>query len=79
MPSPFASRSVERHYARGAVGLLALLAAVVGAAAATPAALALLIVTVVSWRGCPTCWMVGLIQTHERQACADGSCARARG
>jgi hypothetical protein len=75
MSSRFASRSLQRHYARGALGLLALVAAFVGAAAATPAALTLLIVTVVSWRGCPTCWVVGLIQTHERAACSDGSCA----
>jgi hypothetical protein len=71
-PSPLASRSIKRHYARGALGLLALIAAVAGAAVATPAALALLIVTVVAWRGCPTCWAVGLMQTRE--ACSDGSC-----
>jgi hypothetical protein len=70
--SPFASTSIKRHYARGALGLLALVAAVVGAALATPAALGLLILTVVAWRGCPTCWAVGLMQTRE--ACADGSC-----
>ncbi len=76
MPSsPLASRSVKQHYARGALGLLALVAAVAGAAA-TPAALALLIVTAVAWRGCPTCWAVGLMQTRE--ACSDGSCGRPR-
>ena len=74
--SPFASASVNRHYARGAVGLLALTAAVVGAAAGAPAALALLIVTVVAWRGCPTCWAVGLMETRadEARACGRGSC-----
>jgi hypothetical protein len=73
MPSsPLASSSIQRHYIRGAVGLIALIAAVVGAAVATPTALALLIVTVGAWRGCPTCWAVGLTQTRER--CADGSC-----
>jgi len=72
--SPFASRSIKRHYARGALGLLALVAAVVGAAVATPAALALLILTAVAWRGCPTCWAVGLMQTRE--ACPDGRCHR---
>jgi hypothetical protein len=76
MPSsPFASRSVPRHYMRGALGLLALVAALAGAAAATPAALALLIITPIAWRGCPTCWMVGLIQTHERRACSGRSCS----
>ena len=79
MPStPLASRSIKQHYARGALGLLALVAAVAGAAAGTPAALALLILTVAAWRGCPTCWAVGLIQTRERAACADGSCGNPR-
>jgi hypothetical protein len=72
MRSPLASRSVTRHYVRGALGLLALIAAVAGAAAGTPAALALLIVTAASWRGCPTCWAIGLIQTRE--ACSDQAC-----
>ena len=62
---PFASRSVARHYVRGAVGLLALILAFVGAALVSPVALLLLIVTVVAWRGCPTCWAVGLMQTRE--------------
>ena len=65
---PLASRSVGAHYVRGVVGLVALVLAVAGAAMATPAALALLIVTVVAWRGCPTCWAVGLMQTREAQA-----------
>ena len=67
--SYLASASVKRHYARGAVGLIALTAAVVGAAVATPAALVLLAVTVVSWRGCPTCWAIGLLETRDCQAC----------
>jgi hypothetical protein len=65
--SPFASASVKQHYARGALGLLALVLAVAGAALGAPAALALLIVTVAAWRGCPTCWTVGLMQTREQQ------------
>jgi hypothetical protein len=69
-----ASKSIRQHYVRGALGLLALVAAVVGSAAGTPAALGLLILTGAAWRGCPTCWAVGLMQTRERQRCADGSC-----
>lgn len=72
-PSPFASTSVKRHVLRGVIGLLALLGAVVGAALGAPAALLLLVVAVAAWRGCPTCWTVGLLQT--RQACAGGRCA----
>jgi hypothetical protein len=67
--SPFASRSTKEHYARGVIGLLALTAAAAGAASGAPAALALLIVTVAAWRGCPTCWAVGLMQTRECEAC----------
>ena len=40
-----------------------------------PAALALLIVTGAAWRGCPSCWAVGLARTPEREACTDGNCA----
>lgn len=69
---PFASRSVARHYVRGAVGLLALILAFAGAAVLSPAALLLLIVTVIAWRGCPTCWAIGLMQTRECAASRPG-------
>jgi hypothetical protein len=65
--SPFASASVKQHYARGALGLLALVLAFAGAALGVSAALLLLVVTVAAWRGCPTCWTVGLMQTREAQ------------
>lgn len=73
MRSPFASRSVRRHHVRGVVGLLAAIGGVLGAALGVPAAIALLLVTLVSWRGCPACWAIGLV--HTREACADGRCA----
>jgi hypothetical protein len=75
--SPLASGSVTRHYVRGAVGLVALAAGLAGAALGTAAALALLFVTVGAWRGCPTCWAIGLMQTRERERCAGAGC-RAR-
>ena len=75
--SPLASTSLRLHYLRGALGLLALFAAVAVAAAGVPAGLALLLVTVAAWRGCPTCWAVGLMQTRERAACRDGRCPSA--
>jgi len=62
--SPFASTSVRRHYARGALGLIAFVAALAGAAAGAPAAVVLLAVSVVAWRGCPTCWAIGLGHTR---------------
>ena len=76
--SPLASRSVNAHYSRGVLGLLSLLIAIIGAAAEVPAALALLIVTVAAWRGCPTCWAIGLMQTREGAVCRDGRCRRAQ-
>ena len=72
--SPFASSSVRRHYVRGAIGLLAVIAAVILAATGTPAGLALLVLTVAAWRGCPTCWAIGLQHTRERDACRTGRC-----
>jgi len=61
----FASASVPRHLLRGLIGV----AALIGTAALVPAVGAiglLLLVTPIAWRGCPTCWTVGLIQTMGR-------------
>lgn len=64
---PLASSTVGRHIARGVIGLLAAIAAIVGATTVGPAAILLLIVTVAAWRGCPTCWAIGLMQTRARE------------
>ena len=69
-----ASGSVPRHLVRGLIGLVALVAAFAGLAVAGPAALLLLPVAGIAWRGCPTCWAIGLIETR-RLSCPDGSCA----
>jgi ABC-type phosphate transport system auxiliary subunit len=57
------------------VGLAGVVMAV-ALASVTPIALLGLVVAVVAWRGCPTCWAVGLAQTREqRDACrAGGRC-----
>ncbi|QWC84357.1 hypothetical protein KLP28_12330 [Nocardioidaceae bacterium] len=64
----FASRSVRVHWARGIAGL----ALVVLALALTPAYGAgiwiVALPALVLWRGCPTCWTLGLMQT--KQVCA---------
>lgn len=75
-PSPFASRSVARHLLRGAIGLVALVAGLAGAALGAPLALLLLVITFAAWRGCPTCWALGLMET--RAACAQGRCGAPR-
>jgi hypothetical protein len=61
--SPLASGSVAKHVLRGAVGLLAAALAIVLVAVVGPVSLLLLGVTVIAWRGCPTCWAVGLFGT----------------
>ena len=69
-PSPFASSSVALHVLRGVVGLVAFVAGIAGLGSIGPPALLLLVLAVLAWRGCPTCWMVGLVQTRERCGCA---------
>ena len=61
----FASRSVRVHLVRGALGLLLLVA---GLALAHVSAWWLLLapLAVVLWRGCPSCWTIGLMATRAR-------------
>ncbi len=61
----FASRSVPVHVVRGVLGLVLLVAGLV-LASRSGWWLLLLPVTVVLWRGCPTCWAMGLIATRTR-------------
>jgi hypothetical protein len=71
--SPLASGSINEHLLRGAVGLLAAVLAIALVARVGPVSLALLPVTALAWRGCPTCWTVGLLGTL-----ADGRARRSR-
>jgi hypothetical protein len=72
--SPLASGSVREHLFRGAVGLAAAILAILLVAVVGPISVALLLVTVFAWRGCPTCWTVGLLGTlgddHARHDCS---------
>lgn len=66
--SPFASRSIPVHLVRGVVGGLSLAAIPALPFASAPIAASLLAaglaaLTLAAWRGCPICWVVGLIQT----------------
>lgn len=61
----FASRSVPVHYARGLLGLV-LLVAGLGLAHRSALWLLLVPVTVVLWRGCMSCWTLGLMATRAR-------------
>jgi hypothetical protein len=74
--SPLASGSVREHLARGAAGLVAAVLAIVLVAVVGPISLALLPVTALAWRGCPTCWTVGLLGTlaDSRARCSCSRC-----
>ncbi|MFF7247158.1 hypothetical protein ACFZBU_25015 [Embleya sp. NPDC008237] len=70
--------SVARHLVRGAVGFGALVGAFALLPVIGPAALLLAPVGLIALRGCPTCWVIGLIGAIsagrlERQ-CEDGRC-----
>ncbi len=63
MQSVLASKSVSRHLARGALGFGLIGAAIALTTSAGPTALLLAPLGLVALRGCPTCWIVGLVQT----------------
>jgi hypothetical protein len=74
--SPLASSSVHRHVLRGMVGLLAVLAAILLFGVLGPVSLVLLSVAVVAWRGCPTCWAVGMMGTLSDRRATAPACTR---
>jgi hypothetical protein len=73
-----ASGSLARHLARGAIGFGAIAAALALTPSAGAAALLLVLPGMVALRGCPTCWLVGLVQTLSagrlRCACEERGC-----
>ncbi|MFJ9825177.1 hypothetical protein ACIRSU_12465 [Streptomyces sp. NPDC101160] len=74
----FASKSVPRHLARGAIGFGLIIGSVALVPVAGPATLLAAPLALIAFRGCPTCWMVGLAQTVSRgrleRQCVDGVC-----
>jgi hypothetical protein len=78
-----AASSVLWHLVRGVVGIAGLVAAVALANAHPLPAIGLIALALVSFRGCPTCWIVGLLERVQasRQGrtsaptCPDGRCA----
>ena len=82
----YASKSLLEHLVRGAVGVAALVFGLYVASNQLWLAMLTLPVAIVAFRGCPTCWIVGLGQTIAARAqgkpapdaCVDGRCARSR-
>ncbi len=74
----FASASVLQHLLRGVVGFGVITGSIALVPFAGPATLLAAPLGLVALRGCPTCWVIGLVQTVSRgrlyRKCADGVC-----
>jgi hypothetical protein len=83
MGATFASSSVPRHLARGAVGFGLLIGGIALIPVLGPAAAIASPFGFVALKGCPMCWTLGLIETISQgrlqRQCADGSCSISRG
>lgn len=74
----FASASVLGHLLRGVVGFGLIGCAFALAPSIGPAALVGLPLGMVALRGCPMCWLFGLVETVSagrlRRTCTEGEC-----
>jgi hypothetical protein len=81
--APPAGASIAGHLVRGAVGFGLIGSALALAASTGPAALALALGGMVALRGCPMCWIAGLLERLsagrlERECTDHGCTARPR-
>lgn len=78
--SALASTSIAAHLTRGTIGFGLIGSAVALTPNLGPSALLLAAPGMVALRGCPTCWIAGLIQTISagrlKRTCTDTSCTR---
>ncbi len=76
--SALASTSLPAHLARGALGFGLLGAAIALTSSHGPAALLLAPPGMVALRGCPTCWIAGLVETISagrlQRTCTEDGC-----
>ena len=63
----FASNTLIEHVLRGAIGIGALWMAVAITATHPWGSLALGVLVLLAFRGCPICWTIGLIETIGQQ------------
>ena len=61
--SVFASRSVTAHLLRGVIAAVLLPWAMANASSQPLLALVSVAAAVIAMRGCPMCWLVGLVET----------------
>ena len=80
--SALASKSVANHLVRGAVGFGLIGGGIALAMSVSAVALLLAPFGLVALRGCPTCWIVGLIQTMSagrmERNCTEANCTLRR-
>ncbi len=73
-----AGSPVTRHLARGVAGFGLIGSALALTPAVGPGALLLVLPGMVALRGCPTCWIAGLLQTLSagrlERACGESGC-----
>ncbi|UBU13356.1 hypothetical protein [Nonomuraea gerenzanensis] len=78
----FAAASLPRHLLRGAAGFGALIGALALIPALGPVSLVLAPLGLWALRGCPACWVIGLVQLLSlgrlRRRCVDGRCELTR-
>lgn len=78
----FASPSLARHLARGAIGFGLIGSALALAASVGPLGLLLAPAGLVALRGCPMCWVAGLLQTVSagrlERSCDESGCSLRR-
>jgi hypothetical protein len=83
MQSALASKSVAHHLARGAFGFGLIGLAIALTTRVGPASLLLAPLGLVALGGCPTCWIVGLVQTVSagrlERSCTGANCTLRRG
>jgi hypothetical protein len=77
--SALASTSLPAHLTRGAIGFGLLGAAIALVPSHGPAALLLALPGLLALRGCPTCWIAGLVETVSagrlQRTCAENGCS----
>jgi hypothetical protein len=76
--SALASPSLARHLTRGAIGFGLIGSSVALVPALGPVSLLLALPGMVALRGCPTCWIAGLIETASagrlERSCTESNC-----
>jgi hypothetical protein len=74
--------ALARHLLRGAIGFGLIGSALALTTSVGPASLLLIVPAMVALRGCPTCWIAGLIETVSagrlERSCGDASCKLSR-